>query len=68
MVGFALAHSAWIFPLGLSAVACLIWVPIALAFVAFAFSKGHKPSRREWIQIGILAAPLAILYLVPANT
>ena len=68
MVGFALAHSGAIIPLGLSTLLAFLWLPTAIIWIIVLMLMGARPSRAEWAQVAALAAPLMILHLVPINT
>ncbi len=68
MVGFSLAHSPAMIPLGLSAFLAAAWLLAGLVWLAVSAWRRRGPFLGDLIQVLATAAPLAVLSSVPANT
>jgi hypothetical protein len=68
MVGFSLAHSPAIIPLGLSVLLAAAWLLAGLVWLSVCAWRRRAPSSADLIQVLATAVPLAVLSFIPANT
>jgi len=69
MIGFSFMHTSPLaLPVILSAFLAQLWVLLAIAWVAYTVWRGRAVERRAWIQLGVLALPAGVLFVIPAIT
>lgn len=69
MIGFSLMHTSPLaLPLLLSAFLAQIWVALAAGWMVYTSWRRRAVERRAWVQLGIIAVPLGILFFTPAVT